>query len=104
MDDVENPPLVQSTQASDRIPVINAINFTHASYLHSSYHPGMNLLSTVYDGRSYEGWRRSMMIALSAKNKLGFIDRSLVIPTDTSLQKAWSRCNDMVLSWILNHF
>ncbi|XP_015159744.1 uncharacterized protein [Solanum tuberosum] len=62
----------------------------------------MNLVSTAFHGRSYGGWRRSVMIALSTKNKLGFIDGSLVVPTDTNLQKAWSRCNDMVLSWLLN--
>ncbi|PHT28243.1 Polyubiquitin [Capsicum baccatum] len=31
------------------------------------------------------------MIALSVKNKLGFIDGSLVVPTDTNLQTDWAR-------------
>ncbi|KAK4740327.1 hypothetical protein R3W88_004024 [Solanum pinnatisectum] len=97
---VENSTLVQTTQASNRIPVTNTVDFSHAFYLHSSDHPGMNLVSTAFDGRSYGGWRRSIMIALSAKNKLRFIDGSLIVPTDGNLQKAWSRCNDMVLSWL----
>lgn len=42
------------------------------------------------------------MIVLSTKNKLGFIDGSLVVPeADSGLQKAWARSNDMVLSWLL---
>ncbi|XP_070010707.1 uncharacterized protein [Nicotiana sylvestris] len=63
----------------------------------------MNLVSTDFDRRSYGGWRRVVVIALSANNKLGFIDGTLTIPqVDSGLQKTWARCNDMVLSWILN--
>ncbi|XP_075095175.1 uncharacterized protein LOC142173478 [Nicotiana tabacum] len=63
----------------------------------------MNLVSSVSDGKSYGGWRREVVIALSAKNKLRFIDGTLVVPSyDSGLQKAWARCNDMVLSWLLN--
>ncbi|KAH0636635.1 hypothetical protein KY289_036550 [Solanum tuberosum] len=42
---------------------------SHLYFLHSSDHPGMNLVNTILDGTGYEGWRR---------------------------------CNDMVLSWLLN--
>ncbi|KAH0682832.1 hypothetical protein KY290_021419 [Solanum tuberosum] len=52
---------------------------------------------------SISGWRRAVIIALSAKNKLGFTDGSLAIPiADLALQKAWSHCNDIVLLWFLN--
>ncbi|KAH0768774.1 hypothetical protein KY290_012755 [Solanum tuberosum] len=87
---------------SDRVPVINAMDSSHAFYIHPFDHPGMNLVSIVFYGRSYGGCRRAVSIALSAKNKLGFIDGSLVVPTDITLQKSRSRCNDMVLSWLLN--
>ena len=46
-----------------------------------------------------------MMISLNVKNKLGFIDGTIKIP---SAQKqpndyaSWKRCKDMILSWILN--
>lgn len=40
---------------------------------------------------------------MSAKNKLGFIDGTLIIPkADSTIQQAWTRCNDMILSWLLN--
>lgn len=43
------------------------------------------------------------MIALSAKNKIGFIDGTHKERTSESPNfKLWSRCNDMVLSWLLN--
>ena len=45
-----------------------------------------------------------MLIALSVKNKLGFIDGSLPKPdmSDISLLNAWIRNNNVVISWILN--
>ncbi|XP_075086083.1 uncharacterized protein LOC142168823 [Nicotiana tabacum] len=79
------------------------VDSAHPYYLHTSDYPGMNLVSSAFDGRAYGGWRRAIVIALSAKNKLGFIDGTLALPdADYGLQRAWSRCNDMVLSWLLN--
>ncbi|XP_075088407.1 uncharacterized protein LOC142170406 [Nicotiana tabacum] len=60
------------------------VDSTHPYYLHPSDYPGMNLVSSAFDGRSYGGWRRAVVIALSAKNKLGFIDGSLVVPAADS--------------------
>ncbi|XP_070022071.1 uncharacterized protein LOC142177495 [Nicotiana tabacum] len=79
------------------------IDSTHPYYLHPSDYPGMNLVSSVFYGKGYGGWRRAVIIALSAKNKLGFIDGTLIIPkTDSAVQQTWGRCNDMVLLWLLN--
>lgn len=72
-------------------------------YLHSSDYSVMNLVNSTFDGKRYGGWRRSVLIALSTKNKLSFIDGSYVAPSvDAPEFKLWSRCNDMVLSWLLN--
>ncbi|KZV54466.1 hypothetical protein F511_18951 [Dorcoceras hygrometricum] len=44
-----------------------------------------------------------MIVALTAKNKLGFIDNSIDQPRpDDLLYGSWTRCNSMVISWILN--
>ncbi|KAL5575028.1 hypothetical protein UlMin_016727 [Ulmus minor] len=45
-----------------------------------------------------------MLIALSVKNKLGFVDVSIAEPpgTDANLFNSWIRNNNMVISWILN--
>ncbi|XP_075486345.1 uncharacterized protein LOC142525948 [Primulina tabacum] len=42
-------------------------------------------------------------MALTAKNKLGFVDNSIQRPhSDDLLYDAWLRCNSTVISWILN--
>ena len=45
-----------------------------------------------------------MIIALSMKNKLGFIDGSIARPdgSDLNLLRSWTRNNNIVISWILN--
>ncbi|XP_060183269.1 uncharacterized protein LOC132613257 [Lycium barbarum] len=72
-------------------------------YLHPSDSPGMNLVNFVFDGTIFAAWRRSIIISLSAKNKMSFIDGSSEIPSaDTPEFKLWTRCNNMVISWLLN--
>ena len=44
-----------------------------------------------------------MVMALTAKNKISFIDGSIPCPeSDDLLFGTWIRCNSMVISWILN--
>ncbi|XP_048489903.1 uncharacterized protein LOC125491870 [Beta vulgaris subsp. vulgaris] len=51
----------------------------------------------------YNDWKRSVIIGLLAKNKLGFIDGSITKPSaDSSLIKAWSRCNSTLISWLIH--
>ncbi|XP_037493376.1 uncharacterized protein LOC119370086 [Jatropha curcas] len=40
-------------------------------------------------------------MALASKNKLSFIDGSIIVPAKTDpMHSTWERCNTMVLSWI----
>lgn len=75
---------------------------TSPFYIHPSDNPGMKLVSEKFDGNAYSDWKRSMLISLSAKNKLGFVDGSINKPdaTDNTF-KAWQRCNSMLISWLL---
>jgi len=76
----------------------STINFqTWKSLVH------LSIVSQPLTGENFNSWSRSMLMALSAKNKLCLIDGSLPKPSDSStIFKAWTRCNDMVLSWIIN--
>ncbi|XP_049364164.1 uncharacterized protein LOC125828893 [Solanum verrucosum] len=81
----------------------NQIDISYPFYLYSSDSPGMSLVNFIFDGRGFQGWRRTILIALLAKNKLSFIDGTCKIPDlDSSEYQPWSRCNDMVTSWLLN--
>ena len=72
-------------------------------FLHPSDHPGHVLVADVSNGEDFDNWRRSVMIALLAKHKISFIDESYEKPNANSpLLPYWKRCNDMILSWLLN--
>ncbi|KAH0730677.1 hypothetical protein KY285_001589 [Solanum tuberosum] len=63
----------------------------------------MNVININFDGTTYGNWRRGVLISLSAKNKLRFINGTCKKPEeDTPLFEKWRRCNDMVLAWLLN--
>ncbi|KAK4382488.1 Retrovirus-related Pol polyprotein from transposon RE1 [Sesamum angolense] len=71
--------------------------------LHGGDHPGMVLVSAPFDGTDFLAWKRSVVIALRAKMKLGFIDGRYVIPDRASdAYETWIRVDSMVTSWILN--
>ncbi|XP_074298405.1 uncharacterized protein LOC141629278 [Silene latifolia] len=72
-------------------------------YIHHSNIPGVKLVGSLFEGSGYGGWKRAMLIALSAKNKIGFIDGTIPKLAESHQQrKNWQRCNDIVFSWILN--
>uniref|UniRef100_A0A251S0A7 Putative zinc finger, CCHC-type, Gag-polypeptide of LTR copia-type n=2 Tax=Helianthus annuus TaxID=4232 RepID=A0A251S0A7_HELAN len=88
-----------STQTS---PETNLIDSSNPLYLHPSDHPGLILVSKPFDGNGFGAWKRSMSIALSAKNKLSFVKGEITKPNSAPQLDLWQRCNDMVISWILN--
>ncbi|GJZ07477.1 pentatricopeptide repeat-containing protein [Tanacetum coccineum] len=48
-------------------------------------------------------WKRSMMIALNAKNKIKIVNGDFEEPTINADTRAlWEKTNDMIISWILN--
>ena len=83
----------------------NKSDVSNPLFIHHFDHPGMVLVSKQPNGDNYGTWCRSMRISLSAKNKLGFVDGTVTKPskkTDHDEFSLWQRCNDMILSWILN--
>jgi hypothetical protein len=72
-------------------------------YLHHSDSSGSVLVSQLLTGDNYYTWSRSMFMALTAKNKLQFINGTLRKPNPSDADHySWMRCNNMVLSWIIN--
>ena len=73
-------------------------------FLHHSDNPELMLVSQPLTIENYSSWNNSMLIALSVKNKLGFIDGSIKKPdeTDADLLSCWCRNNNMIMAWLLN--
>ena len=74
-------------------------------FTHYSDNPGLIPLSKPLNEDNYFGWKRAMVQALNSKNKLGFVNGSIKVPSeevDPEGYATWSRCNDIVHSWIVN--
>ncbi|XP_074372168.1 uncharacterized protein LOC141712932 [Apium graveolens] len=75
-----------------------------ALYIHPSDANTTQLVSVKFNGIGYSNWKRSIMMSLSAKNKLSFIDKTIIKHNvGTTEFKACERCNDLVYSWLLNN-
>lgn len=78
-------------------------SYSHPYFISQSNSSGTLLVNTPFDGKSFAGWKRGIIIALTAKNKFNFIDGSTTEPArGTDQHKTWTRANNMVISWILN--
>ena len=81
----------------------NVIDQFNPYFINSSDNPSSVLVTTVFDGTGFNSWKRSMIISLSAKNKIGFVDGSISKPATTASNYSnWHRANSMVISWLLN--
>ncbi|KAL6311626.1 hypothetical protein AAG906_027478 [Vitis piasezkii] len=92
--------------AKSEIPTdFSKADLSNPYFTHHSDHPGLVLISKSLNGDNYSAWKRAMILALNSKNKLGFVNGSIKAPskeTDPEGYGTWSRCNDMVHSWIVN--
>lgn len=65
--------------------------------------PGLVFVSQPLASDNYASWSHAMVIALSMKNKLSFIDGTISWPQSSEdLLNHWVRNNNIVISWILN--
>ncbi|GKC58716.1 cysteine-rich receptor-like protein kinase 8 [Tanacetum coccineum] len=80
------------------------ITSNHPLFLHQTDHPGLFLISKKLTGSdNYSSWKRFIMIALNAKNKMKLVSGEFLEPTmESDLRAIWERNNDMLISWILN--
>ncbi|XP_070029759.1 uncharacterized protein [Nicotiana sylvestris] len=56
----------------------------HPLYVHPSDVLGSSLVPVPFDGTGYGSWRRTILVALSVRNKLDFINGSSIKPPDSS--------------------
>ena len=82
----------------------NLDQYDNPYFLHSFDHAGLVLVSDrLTTGADFHSSRRSVRMALNVRNKLGFIDGTITKPSiEHSDFGSWSRCNDMVATWLMN--
>nr|XP_023919946.1 uncharacterized protein LOC112031483 [Quercus suber] len=104
--DHSDPTHTQSTR-----PISNSNTQTNSSnpfLLSASENPGNILVTQPLLGmKNYQSWSRDMVLALTAKKKIGFVNGKIEKPkVDSPLYEDWESCNTMVLSWLINlmHF
>ena len=83
------------------------IDESHPFFLHHAENPSVILVSQpLTGGENYPTWARSMERALRIKSKLWLIDGSVSLTSAMEkvpiLVQSWARCNDIVVSWIIN--
>ena len=95
----------ENTDANDTSETMFEVvsNPSHILFLHPSDNPNSILVNELLNGKNYGTWKKSMEIALIAKNKLGFVLGTCGQPGSTSpLFSQWDRCDKMVISWLLH--
>ena len=77
-------------------------NPTSIYYIHPSENSTNPLSSIKFAGNGFTDWKRFVVITLSARNKLSFLNGDYLEPEpNTSEHAAWIRCNDLIISWLL---
>lgn len=73
-------------------------------YLHYSDQPGLVLVTQPLNGENYSTWGRAMLMALSIKNKEGFVNGIIKQPPESSTTELqqWRCCNNLVKAWLFN--
>ena len=97
-------PIPSMAHTSSSPPRAPSMMIDSNSYqLHSGDNPGILLVTQPLIGYNNQTWSRSMLMALTGKNKAGFIDGYINSPDLSSpLYGSWKKCNTMVLSWLFN--
>ena len=71
-------------------------------YLHPS-NVGHKIVTYVFNGSGYSDWRRAIILALSTKIKITFVDGRTPKPAkDSSDLAAWKRVNNVIIGWFLS--
>ncbi|XP_033516181.1 uncharacterized protein [Nicotiana tomentosiformis] len=87
-----------STEGISNNNVIDPFNLI---FLHPSDILGISLVHTPFSSTGFGGWKRSVIVSSSAKNKIGFVDGTCPKPAENSPHiKQWNICNNMVISWL----
>ncbi|KAA0065480.1 Cysteine-rich RLK (receptor-like protein kinase) 8 [Cucumis melo var. makuwa] len=98
----------QSSTNGSRFDPLTAANSQNDAqlnpyFIHHSLGPTAAIVTQPLTGAiNYTSWSRAMLMAISGRNKAGFITGKIQKPSDGVLLDAWICNNDILASWILN--
>nr|XP_011463577.1 PREDICTED: uncharacterized protein LOC105351304 [Fragaria vesca subsp. vesca] len=77
-------------------------NPNHVLYLHHSDQPAAVLVAQPLMEDNYAEWSQSISMALTIKNKIGFITESVGKAMVNEAEKLqWERCDTLVKTWLI---
>ncbi|GJZ11190.1 ribonuclease H-like domain-containing protein [Tanacetum coccineum] len=95
-----------SPSNSSVVDSINNLDVGNPLHVHNSDNSNSVIIPFKLLGtENYKIWSGAVKLALQARNKYGFVDRSCLkesYATSDVLSAQWDRCNAMVLTWIMN--
>ncbi|KAK9723828.1 hypothetical protein RND81_05G028200 [Saponaria officinalis] len=82
-------PTQNQSQTSSTVSVVQVEN------------PGTKITHITFNGSNYDEWSRAFRLALLAKDKMGYMDGTIVKPAETADDfKIWRSTNALVMAWI----
>ena len=95
---------VQTNRTSQPNTEMNSSNLPNPYFLNPNENLGSILVTQpLLEMKNYHSWSRAMILALTAKKKIGFINGKITEPDPESpLHKDWLSYNTMVISWMIN--
>ncbi|GJT39788.1 ribonuclease H-like domain-containing protein [Tanacetum coccineum] len=85
---------------------ISSLDLGNPLHLQNSDFNSATIISVKLTGtENYKVWAAAMKLAISTRNKTGFLDGTCLksaYASSASLSNQWDRCNSIVLSWLLN--
>lgn len=80
-----------------------SIAYNDPFYITSSDQTASKLVSINLNGSNFISWKRNVRRALIAKNKIGFIEGTIVKPDESHKDyNRWMRCDYLVICWLMN--
>ena len=95
---------VQTNCTSQPNTEMNSSNLPNPYFLNPNENLGSILVTQpLLEMKNYHSWSRAMILALTAKKKIGFINGKIIEPNLKSpLYEDWLSYNTMVISWMIN--
>eukprot|EP00257_Ricinus_communis_P018272 XP_015576940.1 uncharacterized protein LOC107261518 [Ricinus communis] len=70
-------------------------------YLHHTENYSFIIFSLEFTSMNFSSWKRSFVLAVSIRNKKGFLDGSIKKPLpEDSKYLAWICCNNLIVAWL----